>query len=90
MDHENRLSYIEGRMANLATKEDLCKLRGDIDLKIEKLRGDIDLKIERLRGDLESKLESKLHAQTKWIVGVMVGMTIALFSGAFALGHMLR
>lgn len=61
---QERVATLEELQNHLATREDLEKLRGDMQANMErlrgdmeKLRGDMQADMERLRGDMQADME---------------------------------
>ena len=67
---QERVAALEELQNHLATKDDLEKLRGDMQTNMERLRGDMQADMERLRGDME-RLRGDMQADTERLRGDM-------------------
>ena len=72
--------------SNLATKADLEKLKGDLQVEIERVKGDLQADLEKLKGNLQveigtikAELEVKIEASKtdllKWMLTAMIAQT---------------
>ena len=87
---DNRITRLEVRMENVATKADLAKVNGDMKTEIAKVNGRIDTLRHEIKTDiarLETRIESfradmteKMNTMLRWIVGSMGTMIIAVLS----------
>lgn len=81
---EQRVSYIEGNMGSLATKEDLARSEGVLKQDIGRLEGELKQDIARLEGRidrLEEKVDGLANAlmlRLGGVVVVVVGLGVAV------------
>jgi len=72
--------------SNLATKQNLIELKGDLERQLAELKGDLERQLAEVKGDLERKivevkgdLERKIveakNDLLKWMIGAMVAQT---------------
>ena len=97
---QERVATLEEQQSHLATKEDLERLRGDMQASMERLRGDMHADMERLRGDMHASME-RLRAEmlitveraqtnaTRWMVGAMIGTAGLAVSITIAVNRLL-
>ena len=71
---EERVSYLEGRMESLATKEDLAELKGELLTGMAELKGEIMAHVARAEA-----------RTTRWTVGVMIAAVGVISAVAIAL-----
>lgn len=57
-----------------ASKEDLAKVQGALEVKIEKAQGLLDTKIEKFQGALETRIESTKNSIIIWTIASMIAL----------------
>ena len=86
----NRITRLEVRMENVATKEDSAKVNGRIDTLRHEVKGDMETLRHEIKTDiarLETRIESfradmteKMNTMLRWIVGSMGVMIVSFIS----------
>ncbi len=71
---EERVSYVEGRMDSLATKEDLADLKGELKGEMATMRGDVMAVI--------AKAEVRI---TRWTIGTLIASLAVIAAIAIAI-----
>ena len=60
--------------SNLATKQNLMELKGDLERQMAELKGDLERKIVESKNELLKWIMGAMVAQTGVIVGLVVGL----------------
>ncbi len=88
-DHERRISYIEGRLDSLATKELVLQLNAEllkeITLKIDQQTADLRAEMSEIRGEIHG-LDDRINDQDKKYTklagaAVAIGLILSLLVG---------
>ena len=75
----------------LISREDLGKVKSDLEIKIEQIKSDLEIKIEKLQSDLEFKIEQNRSSselkneKTKtelvlWVTGLLIAQATVIVS----------
>ena len=88
-DYKIMEANIDGTLKTMRTDIDgtLNTMRADIDGTLKTMRVDIDKTLHAMRTDMErnnSEVANKIHAQTKWTIGV-VAVAVVIIIGAVGL-----
>ena len=66
-------------------KKDYQIMEANIDGTLKTMRADIDGTLKDMRTDIErnnTEFGNKIHAQTKWIVGIVLGVVVLIIAMA--------